>query len=142
MKFRYLLLSLSFVAIFFLSSYITSNKELGVGDQAPAIELSDGSHISTASTTIVNFWSPKFPASRLANKDFARLSQETGVNVVAICIDDDETLMSEVARIDGIDSSLRIVPYSAVSPKVFKNYGVTDYPRSFRIGPDGKIASI
>lgn len=146
MKVKHLLFSI--IAAAFLSSAIGSDHSLTEGKKAPKIETINGTNVvydanSSKTKKVVSFWSPKNPASRIANRN---LSQEYGkenpeFDFISICIDKDEPLMKEVIKIDGVNPD-QCFAYSDISPRVFKDYGVEDSPRAFIVDAEGKINKI
>ena len=137
------------IAAAFLTSAMSVDKSLEVGKLAPKIEKIDGTNVGYDANTeskakLVSFWSPKNPASRIANRN---LSQKYGsdskenIEFISICTDSDKDLMSEVMKIDGVDSKMAFSS-SEISPRVFKDYGVEENPKAFLISKDGKILEI
>ena len=147
MKVKHLLFSL--IAAAFLTSAMSFDKTLEVGSKAPKIETIDGTNVgydanSENKTKLISFWTPKKPASRIANRN---LSQKYGKNsgrdieFISICTDPDESLMKEVVKIDGLNEE-NIYSSSEISPRVFKDYNVEDTPKAYQISPEGKIVEI
>lgn len=130
----------------FLMSAMTTDKLPEIGKKAPKIETIEGINVvndanSAGKTKVINFWSPKDPASRISNITLSREygnSRDNNVEFISICTDKDEKLMQTVIKIDGTDS-LNNYSYSEISPRVFKDYGVENHPRTFVISKDGKI---
>lgn len=137
------------IAAAFLSSAITVDNKLSIGENAPKIELTQGNNVvvdatSQNKTKIVNFWNPKKPASRILNSQLNRkYSSEENANVefISICTDSDETLMKEVMKMDGVDTS-RNFSYSQVSKRTLKDFNAESSPKAYKISPDGKIMEI
>ena len=137
------------VAAAFLTSAMTVDKSLEIGNKAPKIETIEGINVvkdanSEGKTKVVSFWSPKKPASRITNRKLSHLYGEgshENVEFISICTDSDENLMQEVMKIDGVAGNNNY-SYSQISPRVFKDYNVEDTPRSYVISPDGKIIKI
>ena len=133
----------------FLSSAITVDNKLEVGKNAPEIETINGNsvindEVSEGKTKLISFWSPKKPASRIANKNFSlKYGENSGEDIefISICTDSDEDLMREVMKIDGINID-KSYSYSEISSRVFKDYAVEENPRAFMISEEGKIISI
>lgn len=146
-KLKYFILSL--IATAFLSSYITDSNSINVGDAAPKIIKSDNSSISLKKDKdhriLINFWSPEIPASRILNKEYSnylKANPVADIEFISICLDSDDYLSAEIIKNDEIISSGTHLLYSDVNNRVFKDYDVEDYPRSFLISADGKINSI
>lgn len=139
----------SIIVLAFLSSAISVDRTIEVGKEAPKIETVDGTNVAADANTkgktqVVSFWSPKKPASRIANRNLSRqygADSNENVEFISICIDSDDDLMREVIKVDGIDS-LKNYSYSQISPKVFKAYDVETTPRAFKISPEGIIMEI
>ena len=137
------------IAAFFLSSAIIEDKTLKPGKNAPKIETVEGINVgydanSEPKTRIISFWSPKNPTSRITNKDLEKLYGDNSngeVEFISICTDNDEALMQEVMKVDGLEQ-INNYSYSQISPRVFKDYGVDENPKAFKIGTDGKIVEI
>lgn len=148
MKFKYLFLTL--IVAFFLSSSIIDDPSLKVGSSAPEIKvLSENTvekHlVKESKETLVSFWSPKNPSSRIRNRqylDFLKSHPELEIEFVSICIDRDDFLANEVRRKDGINAGSLHLNYNQVEERIFKDYGVEESPRAFLIGKDGSIKSI
>lgn len=134
------------IAAAFLTSAMTVDKSLKIGDKAPKIETIEGINVvndanSAGKTKVISFWNPKDPSSRIMNKNLSREYEETNgdkVDFISICTDNDEKLMQSVMQIDGVDSR-NSYSYSEVSPRVFKDYGVENQTKAFVISPEGKI---
>ena len=138
------------IAAAFLTSAMTVDNSLEVGKNAPKIETIDGTNVvndanfskktNFGKTTVVNFWNPKKPSSRIANKTLSRKYSENNENVqfISICTDADDKLMNEVMKIDGVNPDINF-SFSQISPRVFKDYDVENSPRTFVISPEGKI---
>ena len=134
------------VAAFFMSSAISTDNSLTIGKEAPIIEMKDGSNVgydanNRSKTRLISFWSPKKPASRIANREFSRLygdNNDESIELISICTDPDEALMNEVIKIDGMTKHNNY-SYSQISPRVFKDYDVETNPKAFMISPEGKI---
>ena len=137
------------IAAAFLTSAMTVDKSLKIGDKAPKIETIEGINVvndanSAGKTKVISFWNPKDPSSRIMNKNLSREYEETigdKVDFISICTDNDEKLMQSVMQIDGVDSR-NSYSYSEVSPRVFKDYGVENQTKAFVISPEGKIVEI
>ena len=144
MKVKHLFFSI--IAAAFLTSAMTVDKSLEVGNKAPKIETIEGINVvndanSEGKTKVISFWSPKNPASRIANRNLSRAYGEDSdgkVDFISICTDSDEQLMEAVMQIDGIESG-KNYSYSQISPRVFKDYGVEFRPKAFVVSADGKI---
>lgn len=147
MKLKYLIISI--ISAFFLTSAISVESSPVVGKLAPKIETKDGKNVvvdanASGKTQVVSFWTPKKPASRIANQ---RLSKTYGnnsnenVEFISICTDPDEKLMKEVLKVDGVESN-NSYSYSEIAPRVFKDYNVEEYPQAFKISADGKIIEV
>ena len=151
MKVKYFVLS--FIAAAFLSSAIGTPKDLSIGSPAPKIETIEGSNVvedaksesktKESKTKVVSFWSPKKPASRIANRKLSELYGQNNPNVefISICTDKDDSLMSEVMKKDGVNPDMSFT-FSQVSSRVFKDYGVEETPKAFEITSEGKISKI
>ena len=148
MKLKYLFLTL--ILAFFLSSAITDNDSLKSGDLAPKITLiSEDSpeilNLKDSRITLINFWSPKNPASRISNKQFSeflRVHPETEIDFITICMDSDTNLAQEVINNDGINNSTINLLRNQVADRVFKDYMVEDNYASYLIDKNGKILEI
>ena len=114
---------------------------------APKIETIQGINVgndanSEPKTKVINFWSPKKPASRIQNSRLSKLyANNPEIEFISICTDSDEKLMKEVMNIDGVEYS-NSFSYSSVDSRVFKDYGVEENPATFIISPEGKILEI
>lgn len=147
MKFKNLFFSI--IAAAFLSSAISVDKTNMIGKTAPKIETISGKNVVVdgkpdGKTKIVSFWSPKQPASRIANKNLSlKYDEKSSENVefISICTDSDESLMKEVVKIDNLPEG-KVLSYSQISPRVFKDYDVQDSPKAFKISADGKIIEV
>ena len=147
MKVKYLILSL--IATAFLSSYISDNGSLKVGSTAPEIVLATNQSETQISLKdgykLISFWDPKDPSSRISNKEyssFIKSSPEAGIELVSICTDPDDFLAEEISRIDGSHEAGLKLNSTDISERVLKDYDVEKTPRSYLIGPDGKIKMI
>ena len=136
-------------AAFFLSSSMWADKAPEVGTKAPEIETISGEYVgndvdSETKTKIISFWNPKKPESRISNRNLSRQygknSDET-IEFISICTDSDEDLFKEIVKIDGLDVE-NTYSYYEIVPRVFKDYGVTQYPKAFMISPEGNILNI
>ena len=132
----------------FLTSAISHGNDIEIGNNAPEIETTEGINVvadanSNEKSKVISFWSPKQPSSRISNRNLSALygQNDSDYEFISICTDGDEDLMKEVMKIDGINPA-RNLAYSAVSPRVFKDYGVENQPRAFVISPEGKITDI
>lgn len=147
MKLKYLFFSL--IAAAFLTSAISFDKSIEVGSEAPKIETIDGTNVgydanSKSKTKLISFWSPKHPASRIANRNLSRKfghNSNQNIEFISICTDSDEALMKEVVKIDGLQGE-NIYASSEISPRVFKDYKVEETPKAFMISQEGKIVEI
>ena len=147
MKVKHLLFSIIVAA--FLSSAISFDKKLEVGSKAPEIENIIGDNVgydvkAEQKNKLVSFWNPKNPASRIANRKLNLKygsNNEENIEFISISTDPDSELMAEVMKIDGINAD-KVFSYQDVSSRVFKDYGVENAPRAFKISPDGKILQI
>lgn len=136
------------IAAAFLSSAIGSDKSLEVGKKAPKIETVKGTNVgydanSEEKTRIISFWSPKKPASRIANRNLSLQygSESDNVEFISICTDKDENLMREVMKKDGI-SHVNAYSASQLPSRVLKDYDAEETPKAYMIGPDGKISKV
>lgn len=136
------------VAAAFLSSAIDVDRSLEKGMNAPKIETNDGTNVgrdanSETKTTVVSFWTPKKPASRISNKDLSRrfYDENKETEFISICIDSDKALMDEVMKIDGVKAD-KVFSAADVSQRTFKDYDVETNPRAFIISQEGKIQEI
>ena len=136
------------IAAFFLTSAMSVDNKLEVGEKAPKIETIEGINVvndanSEPKTRVISFWNPKKPASRIANKNLSlKYGQNASdVEFISICTDSNENLMAQVMKLDGVNVD-KNYSYSNISPRVFKDYDVENNPRAFVINPDGKIAEI
>ncbi|MCH5231120.1 MAG: hypothetical protein J1F43_04925 [Muribaculaceae bacterium] len=143
MKVKYLVISI--LAAAFLSSAIDIDRNVGAGKKAPKIETIDGTNVvkdanSENKMKVVSFWSPKKPASRIANRNLSLKygTENEEVEFISICTDPDESLMKEVMKQDGI-SETRVFVSREISPRVLKDYDAEKNPRVFVIGPDGLL---
>ena len=145
MNFKYFFITLAILA--FLSSFIPREEKITEGIQAPSIELTESKTELGKNNkyTLLNFWSPKDPISRISNLQISKiLSDQTISNVdfISICIDADDVLASEVLKYDGTDSIGLHLTYSQISERVFKDYNVADKSNTFLIDPSGKILKV
>lgn len=146
MKFKYLFISI--IVAVFLSSAISKDNSLKIGEEAPKIETINGNNVVVDATTgskqrLISFWNPKIASSRISN---INLSKEYGienekVEFISICTDGDEALMAEVIKLDGLQG-IKNYSYSEISPRVFKDYDVKDNPKAFLLSNEGKIIKI
>lgn len=147
MKVKHLLISLIVAA--FLSSAISIDRQVEIGQKAPEIERIDGKIINFENTdskkqTLISFWSPKDPASRIANKE---LSLEYGENkseateFISICTDPDESLMKGVVKIDGLEEK-EVFCVTEFTSRLLKDFDVEKAHKAFLISEEGKIISI
>ena len=130
----------------FLTSAISFDNSIACGDKAPKIETLEGSDIISGSSDgkakFISFWNPKKPASRIANKKYYNeLLDNDNMEFISICTDNDEALMQEVMKMDGMNHATNYA-YSQIMPRVFKDYEVEENPRAFIISSDGKIKEI
>lgn len=140
---------MSIAAAAFLSSAMTIDKSLEAGRQAPKIEVTDGTNVVTDANPeekikLISFWSPKKPASRIANRNLNERyggDKEDNIEFISICTDADEALMNEVMKIDGINPD-RKFSYSDISSRTFKDYNAEENPRAYKISAEGKILEI
>lgn len=146
MKVKHLFFSI--IAAAFLTSAMGVDNTVKVGNKAPEIETISGSSVVENTLTdgkakLVSFWSPKKPASRIANRQLGNKYGDNSGNVefISICTDSDETLMNEILKLDGINRDNNF-SYSEISPRVFKDYDVENNPKAFLISSDGKIEKI
>lgn len=147
MNFKYLLFSIVVAA--FLTSAIGTDKRPEIGKTAPKIEMIDGTNLDSVmnlsgETKIISFWNPKNPSSRITNNELRR-KYSSGNNeevvFISICTDDDESLMKEVMKIDGLDANNNF-SFSEISPRVFKDYDVLEAPKAYIIGSDGTVKDV
>ena len=126
---------------------MSGSDKLREGSDAPVIELIDQQGVNLLEKNnfgkyrLINFWSPKNPASRISNVEFNRFVKEnenSDIEFISICIDKDESLMKEVMKVDGIQGTENI-SFSQLSSRVLKDYDVENSPKSLLISPDGKI---
>ncbi|MCH5229701.1 MAG: redoxin domain-containing protein [Muribaculaceae bacterium] len=135
------------IAAAFLTSAISVEKKLEVGNTAPIIETMAGTTLQEEISAggkrmLISFWNPKKPSSRIANKQLGEdYSDDENVEFISICTDSDESLMHEVMKIDGVKSD-KAYSYSQISSRVFKDYGVENSPCAFMISENGKITEI
>ena len=147
MKFKNLFFSI--IAAGFLSSAVPVDKSPIVGRTAPKIETIDGTNVvgdanPAGKTHVISFWSPKKPASRIANQKLSRIygnDSKDNVEFISICTDSDEKLMNEVMKIDGVKAD-KVYTSDQLSSRVMKDYGADKSPRAFKISPDGKIVEV
>lgn len=147
MKVKHLIYSI--VAAAFLTSAMSVDKSLEVGKTAPKIETVEGTNVgydanSEGKNKLVSFWTPKKPASRIANRNLSlKYGSDSKENIefISICTDSDEDLMKQVMKMDGVKAD-EAYSASEISPRVFKDYGVENSPRAFLISKDGKILEI
>lgn len=133
----------------FLSSAISVDKTLEAGQSAPKIETIDGEAVAFGDNdsnkkTVISFWSPKKPASRITNKELSLKygnDSKENANFISICTDTDTPLMREVVKIDGIQSE-NVYAFTEISQRVFKDYDVKDNPKAFVVDENGKILEI
>ena len=128
-------------------SAISVDKKIEIGQKAPVIETIDGIKVTgeqgeADKTRIISFWNPKVPSSRIANKNYYDLyaSGKENIEFISICTDSDIDLMYQVMGIDGVNPEYNY-SYSEISPRVFKDYGVEETPKVFKISSDGKISA-
>ena len=145
MKFKFFIFALIITA--FLSSNINSDNTIKEGSKAPAIERISGEkeNLNDGKYRLINFWSPKNPESRIANKTYSDLVEkkpDLKVEFISISTDSDDLLSDEVRKYDGADKSGKYYSYSELNRRVFKDYKVTDSPSAFLISPEGKIIGV
>ena len=145
-KVKHFLFSLCAAA--FLTSAISVDSNLEVGSNAPKIEMIDGTNVvndanSNGKIKVINFWNPKNPTSRIANRNLYQKynSSDEDVQFISICTDSDDNLMNEVMKIDGVKTDFNFTS-SEIDPRVFKDYNVEKNPRTFIISSQGKILQI
>lgn len=131
----------------FLSSYNDNENALKPGDKSPEIQLISGSNekLEKAKIRIVNFWSPKDPKSRIANKEISKYIEENPGNnteFISICTDKDNSLAKEVLKWDGVSNNGNHLLYSDVDSKVFKNFRINNSHKTFLIDKNGKIMKV
>lgn len=141
MKFKFLFIALT--ALAFLSSAIDSGEKLNEGSKVPEIKTLDGSVINPndGKMRLVNFWSPKDPVSRIANKEFSDYfssHENSDIEFISICTDSDDLLAQEVIRYDGAANG-RHISYSDLPERIFKDYQVADHPEVFLLDTNGKL---
>ena len=140
MKFKSFLLAVLVTA--FLSSYMSRDIELKEGSNAPEIERVAGENITPGDgkEKLISFWSPKDPASRMANMEYSKKYSDSDVEFISVCLDSDNLLGEEVLKYDGIKGTH--LAYSDVKERVFKDYGVTDQTAAFKISGNGKVEKV
>lgn len=143
MKVKYFILSV--IAAVFLSSAIPGNRNLSIGSTAPQIQTLNGNSIldiNNDKNTIVNFWSPKNPASRILNKKLSDNCSKTNSDTefISICVDD-KGLMDEILRIDSVSGGIH---YSSddINPRSLKDFNTDKFLGAYKISPEGKIISL
>ena len=134
------------MATAFLSSAIDSEERIKEGSFAPEIYLNDEKTetITKGKITLLNFWSPKDPESRIANNNFNNLFLDNiseNFEFLSICVDNDEALAKEVIKYDEISTG-RHYQLSEISEKSIKKYNALSNPATYLIDSDGKIISI
>lgn len=133
----------------FLSSAISFDKTIEVGNKAPKIETIEGINVgvdanSEGKTKLISFWDPKKPVSRISNRNLSLQfgeNNDENIEFISICVDSDELLMKEVMKIDGVKTD-QSYSYNQISPRVFKDFDVENNPRAFKISGDGRILEI
>lgn len=143
MKVKYLIIS--FIAAIFLPSAISENRNLTIGSKAPEIQTLNGNSLinnNENKNTVVNFWSPKNPASRILNKKLSENYQKDNSNTVflSICIED-ESFMKEILKVDSIHNGTHYAS-SQINPRVLKDYNIEKGLGAYMISPEGKILSL
>ena len=132
------------IAAAFLSSAMSPDTALTTGSSAPTIEKTTGGNINLKGEkeTVISFWSPKDPLSRINNKNNSEKYSDGSVEYISVCIDSDDSLAHEVLHYDGTELNGNHLLYSDVNSRVFKDYGVENAPKTFHINPQGKITRI
>ena len=135
------------IATAFLSSYISNEDNLKVGDKAPEIRFTNNLSecLEEKNLKLINFWNPKKPSSRIANKTYAeyfRQNNDCDIQFISICTDSDDLLAKELLNYDGIDDCGLHFSYSDVDSRIFKDYNVADNPVAFLISSEGMILDV
>lgn len=143
MKTKNFILSLT-VAAFLTSAIPSGSHSLEIGAEAPAITLSHAARSLgdfSGQEVIVNFWSAADPASRLANRQLSDLadSHDASLRCISICIDDDNDIAEEIAKIDRISSRVISLKASDVTPDVLSDFQTSRGCRAFRIDRFGRL---
>lgn len=133
----------------FLTSAISVDKRIEIGENAPKIETISGEDVIKDERTdgkmkLISFWNPKKPESRITNKSLYQqfgANSDSQIELISICTDPDEALMKEVMKIDGLKDNNNY-SYSQISSRVFKDYGADENPKAYMISAEGKILSI
>ena len=112
-------------------------------DKAPQFTLAtpDGSQVSLSDyrgkTVLLNFWATWCPPCRLEIPAFSRFAaRNPDVVVLGLASDNDPKLVARAAEELGADYTVLLA-----DPKTLEAYGVTTFPTTVVVGPDGDVRS-
>lgn len=146
MKFKLFILSTILVALFFTSSIPSSRYSLRIGEEIEILNETNPELkqiISGADYTIVSFWSPSAPESRIANHRVSTLARDYQGKVDLISISlDESSITDEVLKIDGISGNGHHFKVSDFDENLLKTFQVSKGLRYFLIDRNGNLISV
>ncbi len=133
------------IAAFLSSSIPSGSHSLSIGNEAPAITLSQGAENLLQNLKgkkmVVNFWSTADASSRIANRELSMLAEsgkfDEDTRFISICIDRDSSLSEEIVRLDGISDKVISLGLEHVSREVLDDYQTEKGCRAFHIDSYG-----
>ncbi|GEM_PF-1393198 len=140
----------SFVFAAFLTSSIPSGSHtLEIGSEAPSLTLSANADKNLkpleGEQILVNFWSASDPSSRIANRTLSQLADSENhksTRFVSVCIDSDESIASEIVKIDRISDKVVSLDKDDVTSDVLEDFQTNTGCRSFLIDRFGNLKAI
>lgn len=144
------IIALFIVLLVSISANNTIAQKAAIGLKAPDVTLYglDSRQIDLASLRghycLVHFWSANDAQSRIEaiNLDRFAAANEERLNLLSINIDENQRLVREIVRIDGLDEATQFYAGSSATSVMIKKYGLSRGLKTFLIAPDGTIEAV
>lgn len=143
MKFYFSLIAFIFVSLFISSGFSTSSS-LQPGDPAPAFTVTTDSTTFTLSQAnhgpvLITFWSVSDAMSRRQCQIYSSATRGTGINHVAINLDQNSTLYKEILRTSPLPGSDCYSPSAQQIAQIAHFYYLEGNFGSVLVSAQGKI---
>jgi len=142
------------IALVLVTSASFSNRQanIAIGENMPATEIEQADDAMNLSTLqgkwiILSFWSAADAPSRIAASQTFKCaeslhSQDVDIDFISVNFDRSESLMNEIATIDGIGGTMFHIGNTDTSVQLRRNFCMNQGLRTFLINPAGQLEAV